>query len=255
LIAPRIAALIRGAAAPLILLAGLEWYARGPGASSEALAPPTAAALAFWRALLDGSLMQATAYTLLGAAAGLGLGFVAGALLGIWLGLSPRAGRWSYLTVEVLRTVPSVALIPLSALVFGFGVWMDGSVVAFAVFWPMLILGQAAARQVDPRLLEVAMALDLSPWARTMKIVLPAMAPRLFIALRLGVAIAMVVAVTVEIAANPRGLGYSIMLAQENLDPALMLALVFWTAIVGYAANAFALGLQRRVAGAMGETL
>jgi sulfonate transport system permease protein len=250
--ASRIAAFLRGAAVPLILLAGLEWYARGPGAGSEAIAPPTAAALAFWRALLDGSLIQATAFTLLSAAVGLGLGFVAGTLLGIWLGLSTRAGRWSFLTVEVLRTVPSVALIPLSALVFGFGLWMDGSVVAFATFWPMLILAQAAARQVDPRLLEVANALSLSPLARTVKIVIPSMVPRLFVAFRLGVAIAMVVAVTVEIAANPRGLGYSILLAQENLDPALMLALVLWTAVVGYAANAFAMGLQRLAAGVMG---
>jgi ABC-type nitrate/sulfonate/bicarbonate transport system permease component len=248
-----IAAVLRGAAVPLTLLAGLEWYARGPGAGSEAIAPPTVAVIAFLSALRDGSLIHATALTLFGASTGLGIGFIGGTLVGVWLGLSSRAGRWGVLTIEVLRTVPSVALIPLAALVFGFGLWMDSSVVAFATFWPMLILAQAAARQVDPRLLEVARALNLSPVARTIKIVLPSIVPRLFVAFRLGVAIAMVVAVTVEIAANPRGLGYAVMLAQENLDPARMLALLFWTAVVGYAMNAFALGLQRRVAAVMGE--
>jgi sulfonate transport system permease protein len=250
---PRMTAFFRGAAVPLALLALLEWYARGPGAGSDVIAPPSGAAIAFWGALLDGSLLQATAFTLFGATAGLALGFATGTLLGIWLGLSSRAGRWSFLTVEVLRTVPSVALIPLAALVFGFGLWMDGAVVAFAVFWPMLVLAQAAARQVDPRLLEVANALSLSPMARTVKIVLPSMVPRLFVAFRLGVAIALVVAVTVEIAANPRGLGYSIMVAQENLDPALMLAFLLWTAVVGYAVNTLALGVQQLVAGVMGE--
>jgi sulfonate transport system permease protein len=78
--------------------------------------------------------------------------------------------------------------------------------------------------------------------------------PRLFVALRLGVAIALVVAVTVEIAANPHGMGYAIMMAQQSLDPALMLAWLFWIAIVGYVVNVLALLLQRRVARGMGTT-
>jgi ABC-type nitrate/sulfonate/bicarbonate transport system permease component len=154
--------------------------------------------------------------------------------------------------VEVLRPVPSVALIPLAMLVFGFGLRMESSVVAFATFWPMVVLAQAAARQVDVRLLEVAHALGLSPAARLAKIVLPSMVPRLFVALRLGVSVALVVAVTVEIAANPHGMGYAIMIAQQSLDPALMLAWLFWIAVVGYFVNEGALWLQRKVGRAMG---
>jgi hypothetical protein len=85
------------------------------------------------------------------------------------------------------------------------------------------------------------------------KIVIPAMVPRLFVALRLGVAIALVVAVTVEIAANPHGMGYAIMIAQQSLDPALMLAWLFWIGVVGYAINAGALALQQAVARRMGR--
>jgi sulfonate transport system permease protein len=248
----RLSTVAKGAAAPLALLLLLEWYARGPGKSSDALAAPSAAALAFVRALGDGSLLQATGFTLASAGVGLAIGFVGGGLLGTWLGLSRRAGRYGFLTVEVLRPVPSVALIPLAMLVFGFGLRMESSVVAFATCWPMLVLAQAAARLVDARLLEVAHALGLSPLARLVKIVLPSMVPRLFVALRLGVAIALVVAVTVEIAANPHGMGYAIMIAQQSMDPALMLAWLFWIAVVGYVVNAAALLLQRRVARAMG---
>ena len=242
----------KGLAVPLLLLALLEFHARGAGAGSEALAPPSAAARALGLAALDGTLLQGTVFTLGSAAVGLAIALVTGVLLGIWLGLSPRAARWSFLTVEVLRPVPSVALIPLTMLVFGFGFRMEIAVVAFAVFWPILVLAQAAARQVDPRLLEVAHALGLSPGARLVKIVLPAMVARLFVALRLGVAIALVVAVTVEIAANPHGMGYAMMVAQQSLDPALMLAWLFWIAVVGYGVNALALWLERRVDRAMG---
>ena len=76
--------------------------------------------------------------------------------------------------------------------------------------------------------------------------------PRLFVALRLGVAIALVVAVTVEIAANPSGMGYAMSLAQQSLDPALMLAWLLWIGVVGVAINSGAMWLQRSVARRMG---
>jgi ABC-type nitrate/sulfonate/bicarbonate transport system permease component len=243
---------LQGLVFPAVLLAALEVYARTAGASSDAIAAPSAAVRAFGLALADGSLLQATAFTLGCAALGLLIGAAGGVLLGIVFGLLPRAASMGFLSVEVLRPVPSVALIPLAMLVFGFGLRMEVSVVAFATFWPMLVLSQAAARQVEPRLLEVALALGLSPAHKVRSIVLPAMVPRLFVALRLGVAIALVVAVTVEIAANPHGMGYAIMIAQQSLDPALMLAWLFWIGVVGYAINAGALALQQRVARRMG---
>lgn len=249
---PRVIAGLRAAVFPVVLLGLLEAYTRGAGAGSEALAPPSLAFKAWWGAVLDGSLWQATAFTLGSAALGLLVGAGLGVLLGVVLGLSPRVARLGFLTIEVLRPVPSVALIPLALLVYGFGMAMEVAVVAFATFWPMLVLAQAAARQVEPRLLEVALALNLSPQDRVLKVVLPAMVPRLFVALRLGVAIALVVAVTVEIAANPNGMGYAIMIAQQSLDPALMLAWLFWIGAVGYLVNAGAQWLQARVARHMG---
>ncbi|MFT3816815.1 MAG: ABC transporter permease subunit [Rubrivivax sp.] len=243
---------LQALAFPAVLIAALEWYTRGTGAGSEALAPPSLALKAFWGATTDGSLWTATAFTLGSAALGLLIGALLGLLLGIVLGTSPRAARMGFLSIEVLRPVPSVALIPLSLLVFGFGVRMEVAVVAFATFWPMLVLAQAAARQIEPRLLEVSLALGLSPRDRVTKIVIPAMVPRLFVALRLGVAIALVVAVTVEIAANPNGMGYAIMIAQQSLDPALMLAWLFWIGVVGFAVNALAERAQAEVARRMG---
>lgn len=243
----------RAAVIPLVLLALLEAWARTIGRQSDALAPPTAALRAFWRAALDGSLWQATAFTLGSAALGLLLGAGLGLVLGTALGLSKRLAGMSFLTVEVLRPLPSVALIPLAMLVFGFGVRMELSVVAFATFWPTLVLVQAAVRQTEPVLLEVARALGLTPVQQVLKIVLPAMVPRLFVALRLAVAIALVVAVTVEIAANPHGVGYAMSLAQQSLDPAGMLAWLLWIGVLGYAVNAAMLRLQRAVARRMGE--
>ena len=236
------------------MLALFEAYTRGLPPGSDALAPPSAALRAFAGAATDGSLWQATAFTLGAAALGLAIGAGLGIALGIALGLWRRAARMGDLSIELLRPVPSVALIPLAMLVFGFGLRMEVAVVAFATFWPLLVLTQAAVAQVEPRLLEVSRVLGLSPWQRSVKIVLPAIVPRLFVALRLGVAVALVVAVTVEIAANPNGMGYAMMIAQQSLDPALMLAWLGWIGVVGYAVNAAALKLQHVVARRMGAS-
>ena len=249
----RLARWLRPWAFPLLILGSLEWWARTVGQGSDALAPPSMAALSLLQALGRGELIGATAFTLGSAALGLLLGALLGVALGTLLGLSARAASMGFLTIEVLRPIPSVALVPLAMLVFGFGLRMEVSVVAFATFWPILILTQAAARQVEPRLLEVARALQLDPLDRFRKIVFPAMVPRLFVALRLGVAIALVVAVTVEIAANPHGMGYALIVAQQSLDAPLMLAWLFWIGVVGFAINASALRLQARVARRMGE--
>jgi ABC-type nitrate/sulfonate/bicarbonate transport system permease component len=244
---------MRAFVVPALLLGALEWYARTIGAHSDALAPPSAAAKALLKAIADGSIFAATGFTLQAAALGLALGALLGAGGGIFLGLSQRAAATGFLSIELLRPIPSVALIPISMLVFGFGLRMELGVIAFATFWPLLILTQAAVRQVEPRLLEVAAALQLGWWERTCKIVLPAVLPRLFVALRLGVAIALVVAVTVEIAANPNGMGYALMIAQQSLDPALMLAWLFWIGVVGVAINTLAMRVERKAAQRMGE--
>ena len=238
---------------PALLLSALELWARTVGAQSDAIAPPSHALRALGGALTDGSLLGATGFTLGSAALGLLIGGSLGVALGTLLGLSKRAARLSFVSVEALRPVPSVALIPLAMLVFGFGLRMEVSVVAFACLWPVGLLTQAAVQQVEPRLLEVASALQMSAWQRFTWIVGPAIVPRLFVALRLGVAIALVVAVTVEIAANPNGMGYAMMIAQQSLDPALMLAWLFWIGVVGSVVNAGAEWLQRKVAQRMGE--
>jgi sulfonate transport system permease protein len=247
------AARLRPWAVPMLLLAALELYARTIAAGSDAIAPPSAALLAWFGALRDGSLWQATLFTLGSAALGLLTASLLGITGGLLLGLSRRADAGSSLTIELLRPIPSVALIPLAMLVFGFGLRMETAVIAFAAFWPMLILTRSAVRQVEPALLELGRMLGFGAWQRGWKIVLPACVPRLFVALRLGVAIALVVAVTVEIAANPHGMGYAMMIAQQGLDPALMLAWLGWIGVVGYVINALALKLQQRVARAMGE--
>ena len=103
---------------------------------------------------------------------------------------------------------------------------------------PILIATVAAVRGIEPRLLEVAQALELSFAARMRKIILPAALGRINVGVRVAVGFALVVAVTVEIVVNPRGLGYSLIVAQQSLRIDLMYAQLLWLSMLGYAVNA-----------------
>ena len=152
-------------------------------------------------------------------------------------------------TVEAIRPIPSIALLPIALIALGFGYRMEIVIVAFACVWPILILIRAAVRGIEPRLMEVARALRLPPAQRVWKIIIPAALPRIFVAFRLSAGIALIVAVTVEIAINPLGLGAGIMLAQQALRPDLMLAYLVWIGIIGYALNILLIVAQRRLFG------
>ena len=152
-------------------------------------------------------------------------------------------------TIEAIRPIPSIALLPIALIALGFGYRMEIAIVAFACVWPILILSRAAVREVEPRLMEVSRALRLSPADRVRKIIIPAALPRIFVAFRLAAGIALIVAVTVEIAINPIGLGAAIMTAQQALRPDLMLAYLVWIGLIGYGLNAGLMLAQRRLFG------
>ena len=237
---------------PGLLLLVLEIYSRTAGAGSDSLAPPSDAVRALIGAMADGSVWQTTTFTLSTAAIGLLFGSILGLLLGIVLGLWPHLRRASFLSVEILRAVPAIALIPLSMLVFGFGSLMEISIVAFATFWPVLIFTESAVCQIDAPLLEVSRLYGFGIGQRTLKIILPAMTQRLLMALRFAIGMALIAATTVEITANPYGLGYAIMFAQQSLNPALMIGWLIWIGLIGYALQLCTVRLERSWAQRMG---
>jgi ABC-type nitrate/sulfonate/bicarbonate transport system permease component len=234
---------------PLTALVAFEAWARAAHLQSDSLAPPSAIMMAMIGALADYSIPIATRDTLFSAFAGLAIGGAIGLALGIAFGISDALNRLMEVTVEAIRPIPSIALLPIALIALGFGYRMEIVIVAFACIWPMLILSSAAVRGIEPRLMEVSRALRLPHAQRVWKIIIPAALPRIFVAFRLSAGIALIVAVTVEIAINPIGLGAGIMLAQQALRPDLMLAYLVWIGLIGYGLNVLLILAQRRLFG------
>jgi ABC-type nitrate/sulfonate/bicarbonate transport system permease component len=234
---------------PIGALLAFEGWARATHLQSDSLAPPSEIVAALAGALADHSILAATRDTLFATFAGLAIGSFIGLALGIAFGISDTLDRLMEVTVEAVRPVPSIALLPIALIALGFGYRMEIVIVAFACIWPILILSRAAVRSVEPRLMEVSRVLRLPAAQRVLKIIIPAALPRIFVAFRLSAGIALIVAVTVEIAINPLGLGAGIMQAQQALRADLMLAYLVWIGTIGYGLNLALVVVQSRLFG------
>lgn len=227
-----------GSILPALFIAIWEISNRTGLLTLESLSRPSDILRAGIAGLADGSNLAATVQTFETALLGLAVAAVAGIIAGAVLGLSPVLERVVDPTIEALRPIPAVAFIPLALMMFGFGISMEATIVAYACVWPILIVTISAVKAIEPRLLEVADTLEMNFVERLRKIILPAAFVRINVGLRVATGIALVVAVTVEIVLNPRGLGYSLMLAQQSLRVDIMYAQLLWLCVIGYVLNA-----------------
>lgn len=223
-----------------------ELLSRAGALSEDGFSRPSRWLVAGWQALGDGSLLRQTGQTFGAAALGLGIAAAAAISFGTLLGLSRPLERAATLTIDALRPVPSVALIPLSLLIFGFTRGMSAAVAAFACFWPILLTTTAAVRGIDPRLIDVGRMLGLSRTRRIFKLALPAAVPGIMVGVRVAAGIAIVVTITTEIVSNPRGLGYAMTMASQSLQADLAWATLLWVGVIGWAVNASMLRLEQR---------
>ena len=179
------------------------------------------------------------------------IGLAAGSILGVIIGLIGGLAHPVALAirgpVEVLRPLPAIALVPLMTITFGLGLAMEVYVIIFAVVWPSIILTQNAVANVDRRMLEVADVLEMGWFARVWKIVLPSVRPRLVVMLRFSAAIALLIAVTVELVSNPWGLGHQMMIASEGFRPERMLAYLVVITAMGWCLNWVFVTLEQRL--------
>lgn len=238
---------MKGLIFPLSIILLAELAARVFGVTSDTLASPSQILLACWSVIADGTVLERAGQTLLSALGGLAIGGGLGLLFALVLGLSITMRRLLRYPIETMRPIPSIATLPIVLMIYGFGYRMEIAIVAFACFWPVLIIGQAAISSIEPRLIEVSRVLRMNAVAQVTKIVLPAAMPRLFVAFRQAAAVSLIVSVTVEIAVNPQGLGYELMDAQNSLRPAVMFAMLIYIGLIGWTLNSLLLLAQKHL--------
>lgn len=192
---------------------------------------------------LPGNVLHTLRSTLLGWV----IASVPGVAAGATLGLSRSAWRWSMASIEVIRALPPVSLVPVALLVFGFALRMELSIIVYAGAWTVLVHTVDGVRAVRPELLDVARTLRLSKVATVRDVVLPAAMPSIAVGLRLALSLSLVLAVVAEMLGNPAGLGHALIRAQQALQPEQMFAYVVAIGLLGIALNAVFLSVSARV--------
>jgi NitT/TauT family transport system permease protein len=239
-------AIWRGALIPAAIV--LLWEIGGLlGLLPVAVSTPIDIAIAVAFGLANGTLIVATAQTLQAVFGGLLFAAVIGVVVGIVFGRSRVLQSIIGPTLAALRPVPAVAFIPVALAIFGFGAPLEISIVAFACVWPILIVTTDAVRNVEPHLVDLWRVLELAPGKRVRRIAIPATIRRIGPGLRLAAGVAFVVAVTVEIVVNPRGLGYAMTAAQQKMEPDILYAFILWTGLIALLFDFLVLELGRRI--------
>ncbi|RKN53229.1 ABC transporter permease [Micromonospora costi] len=191
---------------------------------------------AFWTALGD---------TVRGWFLGLAIAVALGVTVGFVIGTVPVLREFTASTIEFLRPIPSVALIPLAVLVFGTELRSVLLLVVYASFWQVLVQVLYGVRDVDPVASETARTFGLSRWARVRHVTWPTALPYVLTGVRLAAAVALILAITAELVIGAPGLGNEIGIAQSGGAVARMYALVVVTGLLGVAVNVLARRLER----------
>ncbi|GAA3646530.1 ABC transporter permease [Microbacterium marinilacus] len=182
----------------------------------------------FWRAV---------SMTMLGWAAGLAIALVLGVVLGVVIGSSRWIREYTGSTIEFLRPIPSVGLIPVAVVIFGVRPTATVFVVAWACFWVVLVHVIAGVADVDPVADATARSYGMGPLQRAAHVVWPTALPYLMTGTRLSATIALVVAITIEIVVGAPGIGQMIATYQSAGNVGVVYALAILAGVLGLLIN------------------
>ncbi|MFE3825322.1 ABC transporter permease [Streptomyces sp. NPDC059092] len=214
--------------------------------SADYLPPVDRVARALGTELSDPTFWTALGDTLTGWGLGLLIAVVAGVTAGIVLAVVPYLREVTASTVEFLRPIPSVALIPLAVLLYGTDLRSTLLLVVYAAFWQVLVQVLYGVADVDPIAEETARSYGLGTWARIRYVLWPTALPYVMTGVRLAAAVALVLAITAELVIGSPGIGARIAVAQTSQAVPEMYALVVVTGCLGLLVNVGARAVERR---------
>ena len=190
-------------------------------------------------------------------AAGFALGALAGIAVGVAMGSSPRVRSTLGPTTEFLRAVPVIAVLPIAIVLLGDANAMRIAVIAFGVFFPVLVATVDGVRAVPLEIRDTAALFRLGVVERRVRVYLPCALPTIFAGLRTALSIGLVLVVISEFTGTGDGLGVYIWNQRFLSAVPEMYAGIVFLGLLGYVLNRLFLVLERRVLawhyGAIGE--
>jgi len=231
---------------PVALLAFWQLGATVGVISTRVLPAPSAVFVAAFELGRSGELFHHIGISFARALAGFALGGGVGFVLGLLNGLSPTASRLLDSTLQMLRNVPHLALIPLVILWFGIDEEAKLFLVAFGVFFPIYLNTYHGVRTVDAGLAEMGRAYGLEDFAFFREVILPGALPSILVGVRYGLGITWLTLIVAETISASSGIGYMTMNAREFLQTDVVVLGILIYALLGKLADSATRYLERR---------
>jgi len=209
-------------------------------------APETAAAAAL-RLIANGDLLRHLIVSAARAFAGLALGGGIGFVLGLLTGALPALERFLDNTIQMLRAIPNLALIPLVILWFGIGEEAKVFLIAAGVFFPIYLNTYHGVRTVDAGLLEMARSYGLAGPALFAQALFPGALPSILVGLRFALGSMWLTLIAAEALAAESGVGYLATTAREFMQTDVVLVATLLYALLGKGADTVARLLERKL--------
>ncbi len=232
---------------PFVVVGLWEILARSGVLSAHVLPAPSKVLGTAVGLVRDGKLIGDMGISLLRAATGFAIGGSIGFALGTLVGFSRLAEAFLDRTIQMIRAIPFLAILPL--VIVWFGVDEGGKIflVSLGVMFPIYINTVLGIRQVDPKLVELGRVAGLSDWGVVRHIILPGALPSILAGIRYALAISWLALVVAETIATSSGIGFLAMDAREFLRiDVIVLAIVIYAG-VGVLSDAIARALERRL--------
>ncbi|RAI57107.1 ABC transporter permease subunit [Roseicella frigidaeris] len=231
---------------PVLLLLLWQLAAQSGLVSTRLLAPPSAIAAAAWQLIASGELGYHLAVSLQRVAIGLSIALVAGVSLGLLAGLSRLGEDLVDATLQMLRALPFLALVPLLILWLGIGEATKIALVALGAAFPIYLTLFGGIRGVDPKLLEAGRVFGLSRAGVIRHIILPGALPQALVGLRYALGTAWLSLVVGEQINATAGIGYLVMDAREFLRTDIILVGLAIYALLGLGADQLVRMIERK---------
>ena len=213
--------------------------------STRVLPAPLDVVKAAWTLAASGELWTHVKISTGRALAGLAIGGGLGLALGLLTGSVRFFETLLDTTLQMVRNIPALALIPLVILWFGIDETAKLFLIAVSVFFPIYLNTFHGIRNVDPQLIEMGRTYGLTRWRLYREVILPGALSSILVGLRFSLGLMWVILIVAETISAQAGIGYLTMNAREFLQTDVVLVGILLYALLGKLADLFARGLER----------
>ncbi|QOS92453.1 ABC transporter permease [Brevibacillus sp. JNUCC-41] len=238
---------LRGSFLPVVVL--IAWQSLGSVGilPAQLFSSPLLIVTTFIDLVRSGEMGMHLQISLTRALLGFALGGFLGLLLGVIVGMQKKSEEYLNPSIQMLRTVPLLAITPLFIMWFGFGELSKVLLIALGAFFPLYLQTFLGLRNVDKKLYDVARILEFSRLEQITKLMIPAALPNILLGIRLALSAAWMCLVVAELLGADRGVGFMIQDARSFMQTDVVFVGIIIFAVAGKISDSFVRFLENHL--------